>query len=157
MKPQRNMEGPRYQQNDFLLKQLRKDSISFASENFNPNGFNKSIDSKETILSCNMIFSLPFSLSEYMKRISNQAVVFSKSKKYLLPQDSGHLIYWHNQLINSKLFSFILYFWSPKSQLLFSFFSISHMPTHQLLQQIQFFPDTKEMQVQYSDNSFLTH
>lgn len=117
MRPQRNMEGPGCQQNDFLLKQLRKDSISFASENFNPNGFNKSIDSKETILSCNMIFSLQFSLSEYRERISNQtlAVVFSKSKSYFLPQDSYHLLDWHNQLIKTpRLFRFFLYFRIPK-------------------------------------------
>lgn len=132
MRPQRNMEGPRCQQNDFLLKQLRKDSISFASENFNPNGFDKSIGSKETILSCNMIFSLQFSLSEYRERISNQAlaVVFSKSKNYFLPQDSYHLPDWHNQLKKSpKHFIFFFCSASQRSTFIFSLLYIPHAYT----------------------------
>lgn len=117
MRPQRNREGPRCQQNDFLLKQLRKDSISFASENFNPNGFNYSIDSKETVLSCNVIFSLQFSLSEYVERISSQALaaIFSKSKNCFLPQDSCHLLDWHHQFIKKpKTFQFSSLFLYPK-------------------------------------------
>lgn len=39
------------------------DSMNFAAENINPAGFNYFIDSKETVLPCNMMFSLQFSLS----------------------------------------------------------------------------------------------
>lgn len=39
------------------------DSMNFTSENINPAGFNYFIDSKETVLPCNMMFILQFSLS----------------------------------------------------------------------------------------------
>lgn len=167
MRPQRNRERPRCQQNDFLLKQLRKDSISFAPENFNPNAFNKVIDSKETILSCNMIYSFQFCLSQHMERISNQALAecFLKIKIIfylrIIFYLSCHLLDWHHQRIK-KLQNFLVFFFisAPlkRSTFIFILLYIPHAYTTSTISIDTILSRHKRNEkYKYSDNSFLTH